>query len=79
MDINTKKFMEELQCDFRIIPTYYIEQHSRAHDPDAYLQCMVNQHLVEKDKYNFPIIATGTNDITALDGDTSPAKPSLPM
>ena len=68
-DLN--RYKEELNCELKIIPTFYIEEHPSSRDPDAYLQCMVNKHLVGKD-YAFAIIATGSNDITDLDSENSP-------
>ena len=72
LDIDTKRFNDDLNCDLKIIPTYYIEQHSEAQDPDAYLQCMINKHLLGKSGYDFAIFATGTNDISTLDTVNSP-------
>ena len=62
--------MQELNCEVKIIPTYYIEEHSGATD-HAFLQCMVNQHA--KQGFDFAIIATGSNDITMMDTENAPA------
>ena len=72
LDINTKKLKDDLNCDLKIIPTYYVHHHPDSKDPDAYLECMVNQHLAGKSGYDFAILATGTNDITELDVDNAP-------
>ena len=72
LNIDLKRFKEELNCDLKIIPTYYIEQNPTSRDPDAYLKCMVNQHLVGKQEFDFAILATGSNDITDLDTENSP-------
>ena len=72
LDIDTKRLKEDLNCDLKIIPTYYVEHHPDSKDPDAYLQCMVNQHLAGKTCYDFAILAIGTNDITDLDTVNAP-------
>ena len=72
LDINTKKLKEDLNCELKIIPTYYVHNHPDSQDPDAYLECMVNQHLAGKSGYDFDILATGTNDITDLDVGNAP-------
>ena len=71
LGLDAKRFMQELNCEVKIIPTYYIEEHSGATDPDAFLQCMVNQHA--KQGFDFAIIATGSNDITMMDTENAPA------
>ena len=51
---------------------------SGSKDPDAYLQCMVNQHLSGKsDQYDFAIIATGESDLTEIDTENLPSKPFM--
>ena len=67
LEIDTKKLKSDLGCDLKIIPTDYIYPHTDSHDPDSYLECMVNQHLAGKGCYDFAIIATGVDDITELD------------
>ena len=51
LDINNKKLKEDLNCELKIIPTYYVHNHPDSQDPDAYLECMVNQHLAGKSGY----------------------------
>ena len=72
LDTDIQRYKEELNVDLKVIPTYYIKEHPNSRDPDAYLGCMVNQHLRGKVGYNFAIFATGTNDISDLDCNTSP-------
>ena len=72
LDTDTKRYKDELNCELKVIPTYYAEENPSARDPDAYLGCMVNQHLRGKSGYHFAIFATGTNDITDLDTENSP-------
>ena len=67
LEIDAKKLKSDLACDLKIIPTDYIHPHTDSNDPDSYLECMVNQHLVGKGCYDFAIIATGIDDITKLD------------
>ena len=73
LNLDVDKVKEELNCEIKVIPTYHIEHHSDAKDPDAYLQCMVNQHLAGKTGFDFAIIATGSNDITKLDTENTVA------
>ena len=72
LNIDKNRLKDELNCELKVIPTYHVEHHSDAKDPDAYLQCMVNQHLSGKTDFDFAIIATGSNDITRLDTETMP-------
>ena len=72
LDSDINRYKEELNCDLKIIPTHYIEENPSSRDPDAYLQCMINKHLVGKPEYDFAIIATGSNDISDLETDNSP-------
>ena len=58
LNIDKNRLKEELNCDLKVIPTYHVEHHADAKDPDAYLQCMVNQHLSGKPDFDFAIIAT---------------------
>ena len=64
---NIRRFEDTLYCDIKIISNYHLEHHPDAKDPDAYLQCMINQHLVGKTGYSFVIIATDSNDITCME------------
>ena len=72
LDSDLNLYKEELNCDLKIIPTHYIEENPSSRDPDAYLQCMINKHLVGKPEYDFAIIATRSNDISDLESDNSP-------
>ena len=72
LDTDIQRYKDELNAELKIIPTYYIQENRSARDPDAYLGCMVNQHLRGKSGYNFALLATGTNNITDLATDTSP-------
>ena len=72
LDTDIQRYKEELNIDLKVIPTYYIKEHPNSRDPDAYLGCMVNQHLRGKAGYHFAILATGTNDISDLDCNKSP-------
>ena len=72
MDVDSKRFKEEVNVDLKVIPTEYIHENPSAQDRDSYLGCMVNQHLRGKAGYSFAIFATGNNDITDLDTDNSP-------
>ena len=72
-DIDTKRIAETLHCDITVIPTYHLEHHPEAKDPDAHLKSVVNQHLAGQTGYQFVIIAVGSNDITCLDTDNASA------
>ena len=72
LDMDSKRFKEELKADLKVIPTEYIHENPSALDKDSYIECMVNQHLRGKAGYSFVILATGDKDITDLDTDNSP-------
>ena len=72
LDLDLNKMKHDLNCDLKVIPTNFIHHHPTSADPDAYLQCMVNQHLAGKTCYDFAILAVGANDITELDTENSP-------
>ena len=57
---------EKLESDVTSVNTYHIEKHDQAKNPEMYLKKNLKQLEGEKD-LDFVIIATGTNDITALD------------
>ena len=73
LDTDTRRYKDELNCELKIIPTNNIEENPNEEDPDSYLGSMVNQHLRGKNGYSFAIFATGTNEITNLDTENSPA------
>ena len=72
LDMNKKRFKEELNCDLEIIPTNFVEHQPSTEDPDDYLQGMVKKHLAGRSSYDFAIIATGSQDITQMDTVNSP-------
>ena len=64
---------DELCCDLTMVPTYHIERHGEAKDPELFLSNMIKQHIKEDDcEYDFVIISVGSNDVTALDPSESP-------
>ena len=72
LDIDLEKLKSDTNCDIKLVPTNYVEEHPEKKDPDLYLQGMVNKHLMGSSDYDFAIIATGAEDITCLDTDNSP-------
>ena len=72
VDLDPTKLKHDLNCDLKVVPTNFIHHHPSSADPDAYLQCMVDQHLAGKTCYDFAIIAVGANDITEMDIESSP-------
>ena len=61
-----KRFSDTLNCDITVIPTDYIEKDPEADQPDAFLENMIKEHLVDKTGYSFVVLATGSTDITTL-------------
>ena len=61
-----KRFSDTLNCDITVIPTDYIEKNPEADQPDAFLENMIKEHLVDKTGYSFVVLATGSTDITTL-------------
>lgn len=72
LNSDVKRYKDELNVDLKIIPTDYILENTCTQDRDAFLGCMVNQHLRGNSEYSFAILATGEKDITDLDVDNSP-------
>ena len=73
LDTDTKRYKDELNCELKIIPTDNVEEDPCATDPDSHLGGKINQHLKGKTGYSFAILATGTNEITNIDTENSPA------